>query len=326
MSLNNFIISLLILLPIIPVFTDFKYGKIKNYFVFPYLFLLIILSFFIEWFFLEKLNIISFIILLLLWFIFYKNNKWGAWDWKYLIILWYSLIIISYLKGFTQNALIYFIMLTFLLFLIYNFFYILFNIKKIKKLKINYKINLDKKNDLYVLTTIYILIFWLSYFLWDSYNYILIFLLIFLVVPYLNLIKIFLIRSIISLIWLALIIYNFDYLLFSTLIIFYYSFSFLQKLFDQIYDKIDCSIIWLKDLKSGDILTENWVKKINDDIWLVLYTSPLQGIDIFNIIWEYKEKKFSEFLNWKIEIYKDIKIGIFFYLGFVISLAIFYLK
>lgn len=96
MNIVLFIVFFLIISPFVWVITDYSNWKIKNYFIYPMLILSVILTFFTKWFY-NFDNIIWIILIVFFWYLFYVNNKWGAWDWKYIILLWINSLLISYL-------------------------------------------------------------------------------------------------------------------------------------------------------------------------------------------------------------------------------------
>ncbi|MCK9272573.1 hypothetical protein M0P65_03430 [Candidatus Gracilibacteria bacterium] len=103
----------------------------------------------------------------------------------------------------------------------------------------------------------------------------------------------------------------------------YLLFNFIQEFFDQIFDLIDIKEIEIIEIKQGSILTKESIKKFKNEASLEFEVSPLQGLDIFNIIDFYKN---SFHKNDKITIYKDLRIGIIFYIGYFVTIVEIYLK
>lgn len=322
MNINNIIVFVLILLPIHWVITDIIEGKIKNYFVFPSIIFLVFLSFFIEWFYFNKDNIAYIIIILLFSYFFYKWNKWWAWDGKYFILVWFSSIIIWFIKWYyilTLRFLIY----TFLIFLIYSFIFLILNYKKIKEIKFQ-KFKISPLDFIYSIFLLFTLSFLLSFFLPNtSYNFLIIFIFMYLFISKLRqVIKQKYLKYFIILLWITLLLYKQIYFSFFMIFIMYALFNFLNDIFDQIFDIIDIKSINILEIKQWSILTEESIDKIKKEAKIELEQSPLQWLEIFEIIEFYKNKKWGDIIT----IYKDIRIGIFFYIWFLFALLEFFIK
>lgn len=322
MNIIYLITFILFFLPIIWVITDLKIWKIKNYFTFPIIFFLLILWFFIEWFFLDINNVLWLIIIFLFWFFFYKGNKWWAWDWKYIIIIWFCLLIISYLYWIESNILNHYFFIVFLLFLLYNIFYLLFNLKKIKKLKFKNDFQFNILDDFYIIGLIFSFVFILWNIIDSMYKYLIIFILIYLFIDFFNWLKLKLIKqSFIFLSFIILLITK-DIKLYFTIICMFYFFSYIKTIFDIIYDKIDIKEIEVIKIKQWDILTDKSLKELKEK-WINLLQSPLQWNEVFELI---KKAKKNNFLNFKIQKYIDIRIGLFFYLWYILTLLYIFIK
>jgi len=323
MNIINIIIFILLILPIHWVITDILEGKIKNYFIFPSIFVLIILSLFLEWFYFNLDNIVYILIILSLSFLFYKNNKWWAWDWKYLILIWFSTIIIWYLK-WINSLVLKLIIYTFSIFLFYVFVYLILNFNQIKKIEFKkYKIVFfDLFFNAFLL---FLLSFLISLFLPNKdYSFLLIFVFMVLVLPILNKIiinKYF--KYLIILFWIIFLFFTRTYLSFLIIFFIYLLFNFIQEFFDQIFDLIDIKEIEIIEIKQWSILTKESIKKFKNEASLEFEVSPLQWLDIFNIIDFYKN---SFHKNDKITIYKDLRIWIIFYIWYFVTIVEIYLK
>ena len=223
MNIINIISLFLLITPIYWVLTDIKIWKIKNYFIYPLLLISFILIFYIENFFYNKENIIWIIIIVLFSYLFYKNNKWWAWDWKYLILIWINSIIISFLKWFQINIINYLFLIIFSIIFIYNIIFLFLKIKNLKNKKFNKIIKFNLFKDIWIIFLIYSSVFFISKFIWNSYKYISIFLFILLLLPIIKNIKSNIFYYIFILLWFWISIYNKSfYSLFITWIIFFY--------------------------------------------------------------------------------------------------------
>jgi hypothetical protein len=157
-----------------------------------------------------------------------------------------------------------------------------------------------------------------------DYNFLIIFVFMVLILPILN--KILInkyLKYLIILIWLWALIIKQIYLSFWIIIVIYTLFNFLQNFFDQVFDIIDIKEIKILSLKQWSILTKESLEKIKKEANLEFEQSPLQGLDIFNIINFYKNSSKKED---KITIYKDLRIWIIFYIWFFLTIAEVYLK
>jgi len=315
MNIINLIVLFLLITPFYAVITDLKSGKIKNYFIFPFLLISFILTFFISWFYLNSNNVIWIIILILFWYFFYKDNKWGAGDWKYIILIWLNSIIISYLLWFWVNIINALFIVIFGLLLLYNLIFLLYNYKNIKK--INYKKNkIDFFDTIYIVSFVYIVVFLISTYFWTAYIYLTIFLTVILWLQYINKLKNKNIQYLIIFTSILIIFYNLDYKSYLLIFIIFYIFSLLQLYFNQIYDIIDIKESNLLNIKSWDILTANTLKIIKKDIKKEYLEAPLQWYEVYEITVEYKKI----WKNPKISIYNDLKIWIIMYLWYFITI------
>lgn len=320
MMLINFIVILLLIIPLIWVISDLKSGKIKNKFIFPYLVCLIILTFFIKWFYNYSTNLIEIFIVLFFWYLFYLNNKWWAWDWKYLIVLWLSLTIIWYLKWY-ENIITLFLSYSFL---IISIFIILYIIKNYKELKwVNTK-KIDFINNFFYFNIIFWMWMLISIYLKNNYTFLIIFWLMYLIIPSINKIKLNIYFKFIFSLFLVSIFYYYDVLniWYDIWFIFYLSFIFLSWVIENIFDKIDIKETRIIDIKQWDILTKESLIEIKKKIDIELQESPLQWNDVYEIIWAFKENDMNKIIT----IYKDIRIWIFLYLWFVITIISLILK
>jgi len=321
MSLINYISLFLLLTPIYWFVTDIKFWKIKNYFIFPLLFISITLLFFIEWFFVKE-NILWIFILIFFWFLFYKNNKWWAGDWKYLILLWINSIIISFLKWYWENIINLLFFNIFIIIFIFNIIFIFYKINEIKKIQFQKIIKFNFLKDFWNIFLIFVWANLIWTYLWNNYLYITIFLFMLLLIPIINQIKskyfyIFLIIS-----WIFYCVYINNYFWLFIIWIIFFLFSFLQSLFEQIFDIIDIKKIKIYELNNWDIISNKSIKRINNDLKIDFEETPLQGKEVFDIIWYYKKNK----NNIDIYIYKDIKLWIIMYIWFFITIFINYIK
>lgn len=321
MNLINFIVIFLLILPIFWFITDFKEGKIKNLFIFPSLVFLLVLSFFIEWFFFSIDNWISFFIILFFSFLFYRDNKWWAWDGKYLILLGHSTIIIGYLKWLNALVIKLFIF-TFLFFVVYCIFYLLFNYNKIKKIKFKTE-KLDYFNYFYSVFLLFLLSFLFWYFLPQNYSFIIVFLLMILVLPFFEKIKLIYFKISIIIVWFVIVFYYSLFLNFILMTVLFFLFKLLSFYLWQIFDIIDVKCIELWNLKQWQILTNSAIKKIKNDIWIELYLSPIQWSEVYDIISYYNAKNL---LKEQILVYNDIKIGFFIYLWYLFTVFTIFLN
>jgi hypothetical protein len=320
MTLINFIVTSLLLIPLIWVISDFKTGKIKNKFIFPYLVCLIILTFFIKWFYNYSSNLIELFIVLFFWYLFYINNKWWAWDGKYLIILWLSWSIIWYLKWY-ENVIILFLSYSFLLISTFITFYIIKNYKKLKWIKTK---KLDLLNNFFYFNIIFLIWNLITIYFKNSYTFLVIFWIMYLIIPSINKIKLNTYFKFIFSLFLVFIFYYYDLLniWYDIWFIIYLTFIFLSWIIENIFDKIDIKEIRVIDIKQWDILTNDSIKEIKNKIEIELHESPLQWSDVYEIIKAYKESE----MNKVITIYKDIRIWIFLYIWFVITIISLILK
>ncbi|EKE28976.1 MAG: hypothetical protein ACD_2C00258G0016 [uncultured bacterium (gcode 4)] len=320
----NLMIFILVFSPLYWVITDMKIWKIKNKFIYSSISFSIILSFFINWFFQVGQNITWLGVIILFSFLFYKNAKWWAWDWKYLILLWLNTLIISSLSWYSwypMNILLFTFFLIFLLFftwsLLYNFKKLRSSIKKINKEDLKNAIRLI---DIWSLFLIYISISILFDFvdIEKQYAYILTFILIFIATPMIsklnrsNLISIFLI-----IIWTIYIAIKSDFYNFAIIFWIFIFYRLLNVLSEIILEELDTSIIKVGELKQWMILAEDGIMKINKDFWVQYLPMPLQWSEVHEIIWFYKWKDGWIFENLKI--YKDIKIAWMMYLAYLIT-------
>lgn len=320
MNLINTIVLILALVPIIWVISDLKKGKIKNIFIFPYFLFLIIFTFFIKDFYIYS-NIIQLVIIFIIGYIFYIYNKWWAGDWKYIIVLWLSIVIIWYLK-WINLIIINFLTTIFLIISLIIIWYLLLNIKKIIKLK---KINLDiwYLDTFVIFNLIFILSSVIKIYFNNDYTYIFIFLLLFIMISIYHKIKFNnFFKYILILLWLVIVIYEKNiYWYFITFLIFI-TFLFISKVLEDIFTKIDLIQKNIFDLKQGDILSENSLSNINKSLKSNYVLSPLQWNEVYEIISYYKEKN----NNIVVDLYKDIKIWIYIYIWFILTILYIYLK
>lgn len=318
MTLINTIIAILAIIPIIGVVSDIKKGKIKNIFIFPFLVCLIILWIFIDWFYISKDNMIQISIILCLWYIFYINNKWWAWDGKYILVLWFALTIIGFLK-WIDTIILPFISLTFLCISIFIIAEIVLT-KKDKKIIAKKENSFDLKNSFFNYLFVFILSHSISYWYTWIYIYLVIFLIIFISIDlYKKIAKYFWIHIITWIIAITIIIYWWLYIWFCIWLAVFFTFIYIWNIITNILEDIDIQETTIWELKKGDILYEKSISKINADtqIWIVL--SPLQWEEVFKIIEYYKPLKQ---LNEKINIYKDIRVWIYIYIAYVITIFI----
>lgn len=314
MSLITWIISFLLISPIYWVVTDYKYWKIKNYFIFPLLLISILLTFFIDWFYSNFNNILWFILVLWLWYFFYINHKWGAGDWKYIILIWLNSIIISYLIWNNSPIINKLFLYIFLLLIIYILFFIILNIKKFS-FKTNILKWFDLFKSLYLISFIYIISWIIIYFFQSTYIFLLIFLLLFFLFPYILKINNKFIYSFIIILSFFLCFYFKWYFSYWLIFIFYFIFYFIQKIFSDFFDIIDIKELNLLDIKQWDILTNKSIDLINKDVWIKFLESPLQWNEVYDLIWIYKKNR----KNPKIYIYKDFRIWIIIYIWFILT-------
>lgn len=318
MTTINLIITILLITPIIGVISDYSEGKIKNFFIFPYFFFLLILTIFIDWFYFYKDNLLQLAIVFLFSYFFYINKKWWAWDWKYLIILGLSTVIIWYLK-WIEWLIINLFIYSFALFLIYNLIYLIFNISKIKRINfknINYNLNL--KDIIFNISIINIIVLLLFRYLPINYSYLIVFIVLTILIPLISNIKIKYLNIFIIILSLFLTYYYKNYISFLYLSLFFIFFSFLSTLFENIYDTIDIKEIKIIDLKQWNIINKNSADKIyNDSNLKINFEMPLQWLEVYNILDYYKKnKKEDDLLN----IYIDIKIWIYIYIWYLITI------
>ena len=315
MNIIDYVSIFLILTPFYGVITDIKFWKIKNYFIFPLLLISIILCFFIEWFF-NKQNIIWFFIIFLFWFLFYKNNKWWAGDWKYLILLWINSIILAFLKWFWFNIINLLFLDIFMIIFFVNIIFIILNFNKILKIKFKKIMKIDLLKDFWNIFFIFIVSNLISRIIWTSYNYIIIFLIILLVIPFIINIKNKYFYLLLIFTWIIYSIYLKVFIWPILIWIIYYIFSYLQNLFEQIFNIIDTKNIKIFDIKSWDILAKKSLNIINKDLNTNYEETPLQWDEVFDIIWYYKNNN----KNINILLYKDIKLWIIMYIWYLITI------
>lgn len=315
MDMINIILVILLIIPFFWIISDIKQGKIKNKFIFPYLVFLIIFWFFIQWFYTDKNNITEIIIIILFSYAFYINNKWWAWDWKYLIIIWLSSIIIWYLKWY-ENIVMTLIFYTFILISLYILLFIIKNIKNIRDLKIR-KVNII--NSFFYFNIIFIIWMILNNYLKNNYSFLIIFWIIYLVIPIIDKIKInnVLKISVWAIIFLSFFYFEMMNIWYLYWFIIYNIFWILSWIIEDIMDKIDIKEIKVMEIKQWDILNNESISYIKSKMNIEIYESPLQWKDVFDII-----KKFKEIneLDKSIKIYKDIRIWIFLYTWFLITI------
>lgn len=315
MNSINIIIFVLLILPLHAIFTDFKEGKIKNYFIFPSLIFVFILSLFIEWFYTNRGNIISLCIVLVFSYLFYKNNKWGAWDGKYLILIGFSSIITWYLKGIEWLIITLFICI-FWIFLIYTFFYLILKYKEIKK--ITFKSPIIKPFDIfYSVSILNISVYLIVDFLPVQYTYLIVFILIMTLMPLFEKINNKYLRILVIGVCLVLTIITNSYISLMLITFIFILFKFLSSYIDQIFDIIDIKKIKIIQLTQWSILTQETIDKIKKEAHIELSLSPIQGLETYNILSYYKSIKKE---NDIITLYKDIKIGIIIYIGYVLAI------
>lgn len=319
MDIINYIIITLTIIPLIWVISDLKKGKIKNIFIFPYFLFLIILTFFIKDFY-NYINLIQLFIIFFLGYIFYIYNKWWAGDWKYIIILWLSIIIIWYLK-WLPNLSLFFLSATFFIISIWIIFYMIYNIKDIIK-KTRFKFDFKVLDIVTIFSIVFITSSILQIFYNTIYNYLILFLLLLVIISIYYKLKIIdYFKYFITFFWLMFMIYFGFYLWYVFWIIIYFIFTFFSKIIDQSLDNIDIETKKVFELKQWDILTQDTINKIRSDIKIDLYLSPLQWNEVFEIIGYYKEKND----NFEITTYKDIKIWIYIYIWYIITIIYFLL-
>ncbi|EKE28504.1 MAG: hypothetical protein ACD_3C00051G0007 [uncultured bacterium (gcode 4)] len=314
LNIVNFIIFILVFSPLYWVITDSKTWKIKNKYIYTSISFSIILSFFITWFFQSKQNIIWLVIIILFSFLFYKNAKWWAWDWKYLILLWLNTLIISSLSWYSWYSINILLFTFFLVFLLYFAYSLLSNFKKLKysfkKIKKGDLKNMIRLIDIWSLFLIYVSISILFDFVnfEKQYAYILTFILIFMATPIIskfnknNLISIFLI-----IIWTAYIAVKSNFYSFAMIFWIFILYRILSVYSEIILEEMDTKIITVGDLKQWMILAEDGITKINKDFWTQYLPMPLQGSEVYEIIWFYKWK--DKWIFEDLKIYKDIKIA-----------------
>lgn len=322
MDLINSISLFLILTPIYAVITDIKSWKIKNYFIFPFLLISIILSFFIEWFYYNSTNIIGFLIIIFFGYLFYKDSKWWAGDWKYIILIWLNSLVITFLLWINTNIINLLFINIFGLLLMYNIYFLLINFNKIKKIKLKKDSSFNLLNSFYLISFIYLIAYFIWFYIWLEYMYISIFLIIILLMPYFNKINFKYLKFLIIFLWLSVCIYNLDFLNLWLITLVFFLFLLLQWYSEQIFDVIDVREINIYDLKQWDILTLSAINRIKNEAKIELNESPLQWIEVYDIIWKYKEL-------WKkadIIIYKELRIGIIMYIWFFITIVYSILK
>ena len=321
MDLINAIVLFLLLTPFYAVVTDYKKGKIKNYFIFPFLALSIMLTFFIEWFYQNYTNIIWLLIVTIFWFLFYKDNKWWAWDGKYIILIWLNSIIISYLLSWDTNIINGLFITIFWILFAYNIFFLLYHFSDVRKIKYEKNFWFKTDHSFFIISFIYLFSSFFSLYIWWSYIFIIIFLSIILMIPYLNKIKRVWVKYllIVFAIWLCL--YRQEYLTYAFIIWMFFSFIILQSYADQIFKVIDTIKIKLFEIKQWNILTRESISLIKKDTWFEFQESVLQGNEVFELIGKYKEV----WKNPEITIYKELKIWIFMYIGYVL-IIIYYIN
>lgn len=316
MNLINIIVLFLLLSPFYAVITDFKSGKIKNYFIFPFLLISLTLTFFIEWFYWSNNNIIWLIIIILFWYLFYKDNKWWAGDWKYLILIWLNSLMISFLLWFNINIINNLFFSIFSILLIYNLFFLIFKINEIKKIKFKNKVKINYIDTFFTMFFVYLLSFILWKYIWREYIYVIIFLSVILLLPYINLINNKYIKYLLIFSWISMCVLNNSYISILLIGVIYFVFIFLQSYSEQIFNVIDVDKIKLLDIKQGTILTKKAIDVIKDDTKFDYSESPLQWNEVFDLIWKYKKL----WKNPEIIIYKDVKIWIIMYIWFILTI------
>ncbi len=322
MSLINIIVLFLLLTPLYAVFTDIKTGKIKNYFIFPVLAISIILTFFISWFYTEKNNIIWMLIVIIFGYLFYKNNKWWAGDWKYIILIWLNSIIISYLLWLNIVIINSLFISIFTIFFLYNLVFLIKNYKKIKAIWFKIKEKMKHLDILFIWSFIYIISFIISKNLELDYIYLIVFLFIVLFSDTISKLSNYYFKIIVILFWIGTMFYNLDYFSYIIILFIFFIFSVLRLYFDNIYNEIDIKKINIFEIKQWDILTSKTIEIIKNDIGIEYLESPLQWNEIHYIIWEYKKL----WTNPEVSIYNDIKIGIIMYIWYIITILYFIYK
>lgn len=315
MNIIQIIILVLLILPLQAIFTDFKEGKIKNYFIFPSLIFVLILSFFIEWFYTSSDNVLSLWIILFFSYLFYIHNKWGAWDGKYLILIWFSSIIIWYLKWIPWIIITLFIFI-FWIFLIYTCFYLLTQYKGIKKITFKYP-RFKIVDIVYTIFALKISTFFIVDYLPTQYTYLIVFVLMMTIMPYFERIKNRYFMVLIVFLGIVLTVISSSYISLTLIALIFILFKFLSSFIDQIFDIIDIKKIKIIQLTQWSILTQETIDKIKKDTGVELSLSPIQGLETYNIISYYKSIKKE---NDAITLYKDIKIWIIIYIGYFLTI------
>ncbi len=316
MNLIYSIVFFLLITPFFWVITDYKIGKIKNYYIFPFFFISFILTFFISWFYNNFENILWLIIIFLLWYLFYINNKWWAWDWKYIILIWLNSLIIAFLLWISINILNVLFLYVFLFLFVYILFYIIINIRKIKKISLKNEWKINLLNDFFIISTLFIISYSVSIYFSSKYDFLIIFLWFIILVKYLLYIKNNIVKYLIILFWLIFAIYTKSYFSIVIFPFFYYTFYYLQIIIENIFDIIDIKMLKILEITQWMILTKKSIDIVKTDIQLEYSESPLQWNEVFDIISKYKEI----WKNPNIFIYKDLKIGYIIYIWYLFAI------
>ena len=159
----------------------------------------------------------------------------------------------------------------------------------------------------------------LNNYLKSNYSFLIIFWIIYLVIPIIDKIKInnVLKISVWAIIFLSFFYFEMMNIWYLYWFIIYNIFWILSWIIEDIMDKIDIKEIKVMEIKQGDILSNESISYIKWKMNIEIYESPLQWKDVFDII-----KKFKEIneLDKSIKIYKDIRIWIFLYTWFLITI------
>jgi hypothetical protein len=157
----------------------------------------------------------------------------------------------------------------------------------------------------------------------SAYNYFIIFLFILVTSPFLEKVptKALYIWPVI---WIGISLYTKNYYSLFYITFFYFIIITIKVILDRIFDIIDTTFIKLIDIKQWMIVTKEWIETIKKELDLDILESPLQGLDVYNLIEAIKERSKEKV---DLKIHKPFTIWLVMYLWYLITIwYIFYVS
>lgn len=301
--------------------TDYRSGKIPNVFVYPAMLSVVVFAFFVEGFYVP-LHAVGIAAVLAFGYLFYVRDRWGAGDGKYLILLAFSTLVFSHLKGFDRGLDLFF-GTTFLGLSAYIVVSVFFEYRKLGPTAQKWDWNVfrffrSRMSELrpiafFVCAAFLLGLTVLPYV--SSHRTVIAFLLFFFVAPFLEKIPAKFQYAVMAAA-LGTLAWKGQWLGFGVTVGVALAVFFVRETALFFLDKADKKEILLWNVRQGDILTEETLDVVERDIGKRYQPYPLQGYEVHEIITAYKE---SGDPKKKVLVYKDLRMGLGLYAAYAVT-------